>query len=135
MKIIIEFYRTRDAEAAPAVVARETTQAADLDNAIEIARLLSRTLDMSQQPDAMTITDAHAVPVHEELERRSPESLGIHMPFPTVKPLVAAFMIVVMFSGLLFLRNASHAVGLTLLIGGAIATFTAFYSWLTAPLE
>ena len=43
--------------------------------------------------------------------------------------------IVVMFSGLLFLRNASHAVGLTLLIGGAIATFTAFYSWLTAPLE
>jgi len=85
--------------------------------------------------DAMTVSDAHAVPVHEELERRSPESLGIPMPFPTAKPLVAAFMIVVMFSGLLFLRNASHAVGLTLLIGGAIATFTAFYSWLTAPLE
>ena len=48
---------------------------------------------------------------------------------------IAKFVIVVMFSGLLFLRNASHAVGLTLLIGGAIATFVAFYSWLTAPLE
>ena len=58
MKIVVEFYRTRDADNAHAVVARETTQAADLDSAIEIARQLSRTLDMPQQPDAMTITEA-----------------------------------------------------------------------------
>lgn len=50
MKIVIEFYRTRDADNAHTVVARETTQAADLDSAIEIARQLSRTLDMPQQP-------------------------------------------------------------------------------------
>jgi hypothetical protein len=43
MKIVVEFYRTRDADNAHAVVARETTQAADLDSAIEIARQLSRT--------------------------------------------------------------------------------------------
>ena len=37
MKIVIEFYRTRDADDAHAVVARETTEAADLNEAIEIA--------------------------------------------------------------------------------------------------
>ena len=42
MKIVIEFYRTRDADEAHAVVARETTQAADLDSAIEITRQLSK---------------------------------------------------------------------------------------------
>ncbi|WP_342634131.1 hypothetical protein [Mesorhizobium tamadayense] len=43
MKIVIDFYRTRDVEDAHAVVARETAEAADLDDAIEIARQLSRT--------------------------------------------------------------------------------------------
>ncbi len=33
-------------------------QAADLASAIETARRLSRTLDMPQRPDAVTITDA-----------------------------------------------------------------------------
>ena len=39
--------------------ARVTDEAADLDDAIEIARLLAQTLDMPQRPDAMTITDAN----------------------------------------------------------------------------
>jgi hypothetical protein len=59
MKIVIEFYRTRDSDGAHAVVGRETAEAADLDNAIEIARLLSKTLDMPQCPDAMTVTDGN----------------------------------------------------------------------------
>lgn len=58
MRIVIDFYRTRDADDAHAVVGRETAEAADLDSAIEIARELSQTLDMPQRPDAMTITDA-----------------------------------------------------------------------------
>ena len=57
MKIVIEFYRTRDADDAHAVVGRVADEAADLDDAIEIARLLVPTLDMPQRPDAMTITD------------------------------------------------------------------------------
>ena len=58
MQIVIEFYRTRDADGAHAVVARETVEAADLDEAMDVARRLSQTLDMPQRPDAMTITGA-----------------------------------------------------------------------------
>ncbi|MCR4265140.1 hypothetical protein [Nitratireductor sp. ZSWI3] len=58
MRIVIEFYRTRGTDDAHAVVGRETMEAADLDDAMEVARQLSQTLDMPQRPDAMTITDA-----------------------------------------------------------------------------
>jgi len=57
MKIVIEFYRIREADDAHAVVGRETADAADLDGAIEIAHRLSQTLDMPQRPDAMSISD------------------------------------------------------------------------------
>jgi hypothetical protein len=57
MKVVIEFYRTRETDDAHAVVGRETVDASDLANAIEIARLLSQTLDMPQRPDAIAITD------------------------------------------------------------------------------
>jgi hypothetical protein len=59
MKIMIEFYRTRDADDAHAVIGRETVELDDLDGAIAAARLLARTLDMPQRPDSMTITDAN----------------------------------------------------------------------------
>ena len=57
MKIVIEFYRIREAEDVRAVVGQETANAADLDDAIEIARQLSQTLDMPQRPDAISISD------------------------------------------------------------------------------
>ena len=63
MRVTIEFYRTREADGAHAVVGRETADAMDLDDAIEVARLLSRTLDMPQRPDAMAITDASGAPL------------------------------------------------------------------------
>jgi hypothetical protein len=58
MKIVIEFYRTRDADDAHAIVGRETAEAADVESAIELARQLARSLAMPQRPDAMTITNA-----------------------------------------------------------------------------
>ena len=58
MKIRIEFFRIREADDAHAVVGRETMDAADLDDAIKVAWRLWRTLDMPQQPDAMTISDS-----------------------------------------------------------------------------
>ena len=64
MKIVIEFYRTRDADDAHAIVGRETAEAADLDDAIGIAQRLSQTLDMPQRPDAMTITDANGATLY-----------------------------------------------------------------------
>jgi len=59
MKIVIEFYRTRHEDDAHAIVGRETVEAADLSDAIERAQMLSQTLNMPQQPDAMTITNAN----------------------------------------------------------------------------
>ncbi|MCX8996231.1 hypothetical protein NOF55_16575 [Rhizobiaceae bacterium BDR2-2] len=57
MKVEIEFYRTRNRDDAHAVVGREVAEAADLADAIEIARRLAQTLGMPQRPDAMTIRD------------------------------------------------------------------------------
>lgn len=57
MKIVIEFYRIREADDAHAVVGREIKEATDLDNAIEIARHLSQNLNMPQSPDALAIID------------------------------------------------------------------------------
>jgi hypothetical protein len=58
MKIVIEFYRIRQQDGAHAVVGRETEEAVDPDDAIEVAWALAQTLDMPQQPDALTIADA-----------------------------------------------------------------------------
>ncbi len=57
MKFVVEFYRTRQTDDAHAVVGRETIEAGDLANAIDMARGLSQTLDMPQRPDAIEITD------------------------------------------------------------------------------
>ena len=85
--------------------------------------------------DAATITDAHAVPVHEETEYHTAEELGIPMPFPTAKPVVVAIAMVMMFSGLLFLRFDMFAVSMVVTIGGAVAMVASLYYWLTSPLE
>jgi hypothetical protein len=55
----VEFYRTRDADDAHAVIGRETVEIGGLDGAIAAARLLARTLDLPQRPDSMMITDAN----------------------------------------------------------------------------
>lgn len=79
MKIASAFYRIRDADDAHAIVGREAAEAADLDEAIEIALELLRTLDMPWRPDAMTITDADGSTIHpsrldtiENLDERPP---------------------------------------------------------------
>jgi hypothetical protein len=57
MKVVLEFYRTREADDAHAVVGRETADVADIADAMRLARLLWRALDMPQRPDAMSISD------------------------------------------------------------------------------
>jgi cytochrome c oxidase subunit 1 len=81
------------------------------------------------------ITDSHAVPMHIETETHTAKELGIPMPYPTVKPFVVALAMVVMFCGLLFLRNDMFAVSMTVTIGGALVMVAGLYSWLTSPLE
>ncbi len=67
MKVMIEFYRTRIADDAHAVIGRETVDAADLDAAIEIARLLAKTLNMPQWPDAVAIADADGTTIYSSI--------------------------------------------------------------------
>ena len=67
MKVVIEFYRTRVADDAYAVIGRETALAADLDDAIVIARLLARTLSMPQWPDAIAISEADGALLYSEI--------------------------------------------------------------------
>ena len=64
MKIVVEFYRTRERDDAHAVVGRETYEALDLDAAIHMARALSLTLDMPQRPDSMSIADVYGNKLH-----------------------------------------------------------------------
>jgi len=58
MKIVIEFYRVREADGAHALVGRETADARDLNEAVEIARRLRQTLHLPQRPDAISISDS-----------------------------------------------------------------------------
>jgi hypothetical protein len=57
MQVRIEFYRTRDGDEAHAVLGRATREAADLDEAVALARSLLHSLPMPQRPDAVTICD------------------------------------------------------------------------------
>jgi len=67
MKVVIEFYRTRVTDDAHALIGRETVLATNLDDAIEIARLLARTLNMPQWPDAVTISEADGAALYSEI--------------------------------------------------------------------
>jgi hypothetical protein len=57
MKIVIEFFRIRETDKAHAVLGQEAVDAADLNDAIEIAWRLSKSLNMPQRPDAMSVSD------------------------------------------------------------------------------
>jgi cytochrome c oxidase subunit 1 len=86
-------------------------------------------------PDEMSITGAHATPVHEETSTKTAKELGIPMPFPTVKPLLTALGIIVMFSGLIFIHLDMFAVAMTITLSGAALLTGSLYAWLTSPLE
>ena len=86
-------------------------------------------------PDADVIAEAHAVPVHEETERRTAKELGIPIPFPTVKPFMVALGIIITFSGLIVLHAGKFPLAMALMIGGAAFMVGSLYAWLTSPLE
>jgi cytochrome c oxidase subunit 1 len=70
--------------------------------------------------------DAESARINSQ-EGKTADELGIALPYPTIKPMIVALAMVVMFCGLL----TSKAV---LFVGAAVMVFT-LYSWLTAPLE
>jgi cytochrome c oxidase subunit I len=78
---------------------------------------------------------ADAKPGHIEKERRTAKELGIPMPLPTIKPLIVAAGIIIMFSGLIFLHLQNKPAAFTLMFGGATILVGFLYAWLTSPLE
>jgi heme/copper-type cytochrome/quinol oxidase subunit 1 len=85
--------------------------------------------------DAADIADAHAVPVHEETERRTAAELGIPMPFNTIKPFLVALGIIIMLSGLIVLHAGKFPLAMATILGGAAFMVGSLYAWLTSPLE
>jgi cytochrome c oxidase subunit 1 len=73
--------------------------------------------------------------MHVEKRHATAKELGIPMPSPTAKPLVTAFGMVVMISGMLFKHLDNQTPFYTLVLGGAVIMVVSLYAWLTTPLE
>ncbi|HUQ19948.1 MAG TPA: cytochrome c oxidase subunit I [Gemmatimonadaceae bacterium] len=71
-------------------------------------------------------TDMESARINSQ-EGKSAEELGIILPYPTIKPMIAALGILVMFCGLISTR--------VLIFVGAAILVGALYSWLLSPLE
>jgi hypothetical protein len=57
------------------------------------------------------------------------------MPNPTIKPLIAAAAMIIMFTGLLFIHKDNMPLALTVILGGALLLTVSLYAWLLTPLE
>jgi hypothetical protein len=74
--------------------------------------------------------------VHIELATgKTAKDLGIPMPNPTIKPLICALGMTIMFSGLLFIHKDKMSLALITIIGGALVMTMSLYAWLLTPLE
>jgi cytochrome c oxidase subunit 1 len=71
----------------------------------------------------------------EHASGKSAKDLGIPMPNPTIKPLICALGMTIMFTGLLFIHKDKWPLALTIMIGGALVMIAALYAWLLTPLE
>jgi cytochrome c oxidase subunit 1 len=71
----------------------------------------------------------------EHATGQSAAELGIPMPNPTIKPLICALGLTVMFTGLLFLHLDKMQLALMTIIGGALIMTLALYAWVLTPLE
>ncbi len=74
-------------------------------------------------------------PPHEESGYATAAELGIAMPNPSIKPLIVAFGVVVMFAGMLFMHRESKTLAVSINIAGALILVFGLYAWLTTPLE
>jgi cytochrome c oxidase subunit 1 len=74
-------------------------------------------------------------PAHEETGYATAAELGIPMPNPSIKPLIVAFGLLVMFAGMLFMHRESKMLAVSINITGALIMVFGLYAWLTTPLE
>ncbi len=75
-------------------------------------------------------------PMHiEHATGKTAKELHIPMPNPTIKPLICALGMTVMFSGLLFIHKDRMPLALATMISGALIMVTTLYAWVLTPLE
>jgi hypothetical protein len=87
-------------------------------------------------PVASRPRQAAEAPMHiEHATGKSAEELGIPMPNPTIKPMICAIGMTVMFTGLLFLHLEKFQLALMTIIGGALIMTLSLYAWVLTPLE
>jgi cytochrome c oxidase subunit 1 len=115
-------------------LSRDVPHDAEGEARIDVAlggREVAHGVQVATTPD----TDPARRPVRPEHAHRTARELGIAMPLPTIKPLIAALGIVVMFTGPLFLNTDKTSVGVGLMLAGAAILVGALYLWLLSPLE
>ncbi|MDB4884910.1 MAG: cytochrome c oxidase, subunit [Gemmatimonadetes bacterium] len=71
----------------------------------------------------------------ERATGRTARELGIPMPNPTIKPLICALGMTIMFTGLLFIHVNRMPLALATMIGGALLMTLSLYAWVLTPLE
>jgi len=71
----------------------------------------------------------------EEATGKSAKDLGIPMPNQTIKPLICAGGMTVMFSGLLFMHKDKMPLALAVILTGALIMTMSLYAWVLTPLE
>jgi hypothetical protein len=126
----------RDAQAEAARIRRDADAAAHarIEN---LARDAERARDEAEEyaRDLRLAVEAYATKHRQQAEEEAREvlptaqELGIPMPSPTLKPLVAGFGLAIPFIGLIW-----HVKLAVMILGGAVFVITLF-SWLLTPVE
>jgi cytochrome c oxidase subunit 1 len=71
----------------------------------------------------------------EEATGKSAKDLGIPMPNQTIKPLICAAGMTIMFTGLLFMHKDKMSLAIATILTGALIMTMALYAWVLTPLE
>ena len=71
----------------------------------------------------------------EEATGKTAKDLGIPMPNPTIKPLICAAGMTVMFAGLLFIHKDKMSLAIATILTGALIMTLSLYAWVLTPLE
>jgi cytochrome c oxidase subunit I len=71
----------------------------------------------------------------EEATGKSAKDLGIPMPNRTIKPLICAAGMNIMFTGLLFIHKDKMSLAIATILTGALIMTLSLYAWVLTPLE
>jgi cytochrome c oxidase subunit 1 len=91
--------------------------------------------DMKSHTHDPNVHTAESSAFIEPATGKTAKDLGIPMPNPTIKPLICALGMTIMFTGLLFIHKDKMPLALTTILTGALIMTLALYAWVLTPLE